>query len=272
MVAAVLIWPLVFLVLLVFLLGAALARGFLVQRAEGQATGLLRGHSDDSERHSDGSKRRGWEETRQPRRILLLGPAKAGKTTLMRQAVVLWEERDEHEAATTTSHTRNDEPYTPTRGLVMRTMALPPTRDRGTAHCQVCDAGGEPPYRRQWVSMVRDAEVCALVFVSDVSDGSEDTRHLLAQLVRAPWARNASLILALTHVDLDHASAHGAAAREEQYRNAAGETFFGSGVTASGQPLSCHALSCHDVDAARRLLHAAAASVPADHAGASPLS
>ena len=268
-VAAVLIWPLVFLVLL---LGTALARGFLVQRAEGQAAELLRGHSDDSkrrsddsERHSDDSNRRGWEEaTPQPRRILLLGPAKAGKTTLMRQAVALWEERDEHEAALA-------EPYAPTRGLVMRTMALPPTRDRGTAHCQVCDAGGEPPYRRQWVSLVRDAEVCALVFVSDVSDESEDTRHLLAQLVRAPWARHASLLLALTHVDLDLASAHGAAAREEQYRDAAGETFFGSGVTASGQPLSCHALSCHDADAARRLLHAAAASVPADHAGASTL-
>ena len=269
-VTAVFVWPLVILVLL---LGTALARGFLAQRAEGQATGLLRGHSDESKRrsddpepHSDDSKRRGWEEaTPQPRRILLLGPARAGKTTLLRQAIALWEEHDAPEAALA-------EPYTPTRGLVMRTMTLPPTRDRGTAHCQVCDAGGEPPYRRQWVSLVREAEVCALVFVADVSDESEDTRHLFAQLVRAPWARKASLLLALTHVDLDHASAHGAATREEQYRKAAGETCFGSGVTASGQPLSCHALSCHDAEAARRLFHAAAASVPADHAGASTLS
>ena len=49
-VAAVLIWP------LVLLLGTALARGFLEQRAEGQATGLLRRHSDDdSKRRSDDS-------------------------------------------------------------------------------------------------------------------------------------------------------------------------------------------------------------------------
>jgi len=49
-VTAVFLWPLVILVLL---LGTALARGFLAQRAEGQATGLLRGHSDESKRRSD---------------------------------------------------------------------------------------------------------------------------------------------------------------------------------------------------------------------------
>ena len=179
----------------------------------------------------------------------------AGKTTLMHQSIALWE-REVPERKAALQEALAAPAYVPTRGLVMRTLALPPTRDRGVAHVQVCDAGGEPKYRRQWVSLIQHAEVCALVFVAPITDESEDTLGLFAQLVRAPWARHASLLLALTHGDLEPATAHGGAAvREAQYRRLAEE------ATAS---LSCHALNCLDADAAGRLLHAAAASVPAD--------
>ena len=160
----------------------------------------------------------------------------------MRQAVVLWEEPEEHEAALKAL----SEPYQPTRGLIIRTMVVP-TQIGGPVHLQLCDAGGRAEYRRQWSALIRDAEVCALVFVASALDASEESRDLFAQLVRAPWARDANVLLALTHIDA--ATAQDAATREAAYRD-----------LASGHTLGCHALNCHDADAARQLLLAAAAS------------
>ena len=198
-----------------------------------------------------------------PRRILLLGPERSGKSTLMRQAVALWEE-EETERHRSVSALDPSVPYQPTRGLVIRNLALP-TR-QGEAHVQLCDAGGSLACRRQWVSLIRDADVSALVFVADVSDESDDTFGLFAQLANAPWARQSHILIALTHIDGPTRS--DAAAREAQYRARVGETYFGAGTTASGQALSCHALNCHDADAARRLLLAAGSAARLDDADA----
>ena len=198
-----------------------------------------------------------------PRRILMLGPERSGKSTLMRQAVALWEE-EEAERHRSTNELDPSAPYQPTRGLVIRNLALP-TR-QGEAHVQLCDAGGSLACRRQWVSLIRDADVSALIFVADVSDDSDDTFGLFAQLANAPWARQSHILIALTHID--GPTGHDAAAREAQYRARVGETYFGSGTTAGGQALSCHALNCHDGDAARRLLLAAGSAARLDDADA----
>lgn len=181
--------------------------------------------------------------------ILLLGPAAAGKTALMRHACAL---SDELEGAPSAAFDPSREyRYQPTLGLVRQVLTLP-TGD-GAVRAQVCDAGGGRAQQRQWVTMIREGNVGALVFVADVSDGSEvraaarpdiargrplaavpapslvptrsvplwqETLSLYSQLANAPWARTALLYLALTKVDLlpPHRRRELCEGREVEYR------------------------------------------------------
>ena len=202
-----------------------------------------------------------------PPAVLLLGPSEAGKSTIHAAACALAGEAssaaDGGSSASVPALARQ-----PTRGLVRTLLSLPASIDAshpsaassgGRAwrrrHVVMCDAGGGRQERRQWVELVREpARVGCLVFVADARDASEDTRQLWKQLCNAKWARRATLLLALTHLDrlLEERGAGGAhdacAQREAEYRAAA------------NHPFSTHVLDCRDATATARLLVEAVAS------------
>ena len=147
-----------------------------------------------------------------PSRVLLLGPACAGKSTIMRHAVAMSEGStrlsdsyvaDEHGGPDISpeSPSQAAREYKPTLGLVRNVLTLPsPTQ--GLISVLLCDAGGGQQQRRQWIELVRGAEVSALVFVVDAADDSEESLGLFRQLANAPWAQRATVFLALSKVDL----------------------------------------------------------------------
>ena len=168
--------------------------------------------------------------------VLMLGPSGAGKSTLFHAALKLAGEDAGEAAATATA---------PTRGLVRRVLRMPSSN----RHQEVvlCDAGGQRQQRRQWVELVRaPALVGALVFVADVSDGSNDTLELFRQLANAKWASRATLLLALSHVDKCDGTPDEVRAacerRVAEYR------------AACHHPFGVHRLCCFDGDASRSLL------------------
>jgi len=176
--------------------------------------------------------------------VLLLGPSGGGKTTLFRAALTLAGEVEGDADA--------DAPA-PTRGLVRRVMPLPlpgTTDAQATSRqVQLCDAGGGREERRQWVVLVREAApIAALVFVADVGDDAEETLGLFKQLAGAPWARDAALVLALTHADAvgegngDSPALDVCAARVAAYRER------------SARPVSVHTLNARDPAEAAKLL------------------
>ena len=165
----------------------------------------------------------------------------------------------------------NDGPPRPTRGLVIQPLVLPASlmaaaqeephvgvdgsTTRGNAsswqrrQVVLCDAGGGRQERRQWVDLVRaPARIGALLFVADARDDSEETRELFRQLAKAKWAQRATVVLALTKLDLlleqrgDSDARATCAARESEYRSAC------------PHPLITHVLNCRDPAASARLL------------------
>jgi hypothetical protein len=178
-------------------------------------------------------------------KLLLLGPASSGKTTLFRAAVALAGERPD------------DAPLRPTRGLVRVPLALP-TAGGWKQQLIACDAGGAPKERRQWIDLVRDRTVGGLLFVADVADASDETRYLFKQLASAPWSQRAAIVLALNKIDLlaerlaaqdgargDERLRQACAARADEYR------------AVCARPFSVHYVSAHDpVDASTLLVDA----------------
>ena len=158
-----------------------------------------------------------------PPSVLLLGPSGAGKTELYRRALVL----------AGIQHP-DPEPPLPTRGLVRHPLYLAADADQlpmpaplpapGDVRAAgkwrrrrvlLCDAGGGRQERRQWVELVcPPARVGTLVFVADARDATDDTLSLIKQLAHAKWARSATLLVALTKLDLAVAERGSAAAME----------------------------------------------------------
>ena len=207
--------------------------------------------------------------TEQPPSVLLLGPSGGGKSTLYRAALALAGELP-----------RGDNgPPRPTRGLVVQPLLLPAnlmaaaqeephagvdgSTTSGNASGQwqrrqvvLCDAGGGRQERRQWVDLVRaPARIGSLIFVCDARDDSEETRELFRQLANAKWAQRATVVLALTKLDLlleergNSEARATCAAREAEYR------------AACPHPLITHVLNCRDPAAAARLLVEAVGSL-----------
>lgn len=184
-------------------------------------------------------------------RVLLLGPADSGKSTLLWQAVKFFEEGPPSERSTSAEMAR---PKRSTGGLVRWVLRVP-SASGALATVQVCDGGGAPDVRRQWVALVKDADVRALVFVAEVDDDSDETLSLFRQLGNAPWARSARLLVALTKADLLDSPAAVERLRQERladYR------------AACPRPFALDVLDTHDEQAARRLLLEACADAEPD--------
>lgn len=113
---------------------------------------------------------------------------------------------------------------------------------------QVCDAGGGRQERRQWIELVRENRVGCLVFVADSRDFSEDTRSLFKQLANAKWAQRATVIVALTKLDMlleergDAGARQACAQHEAEFR------------AECQHPFSTHVLDARDQTAAARLI------------------
>ena len=131
-------------------------------------------------------------------RVLVLGPAGAGKTTLLRHALRQFARGASRRSSAVTAQLGG--PYAPTRGLVIVDANV-----RGLG-VQLCDAGGGDAERRQWIALVRGADVRAIVYVLDSAD-SELGRDLFRQLALAPWAAGARLFVALNVRAADGADA-----------------------------------------------------------------
>lgn len=151
-------------------------------------------------------------------RVLVLGPAGAGKTTLLRHALRQFARGASRRSSAVTAQLGG--PYAPTRGLVIVDANV-----RGLG-VQLCDAGGGDAERRQWVALVRGADVRAIVYVLDSADDSELGRDLFRQLALAPWAAGARLFVAL-NVRLAADGADAACARREAEWRAAVPKPFG---------------------------------------------
>lgn len=186
--------------------------------------------------------------------VLLLGPSGGGKTCLFRAACALVGER----------FSLLLPPPAPTRGLVRRVLDLPiSASSSATANGQecttqvlLCDAGGQRPERRHWVELVRaPARVGALIFVVDIFDDVDETRDLWRQLVNAKWARDATLLLALTRFDVALQQPGGDAAAADLVDLRAAE--FRSACQTS-HAFAVHPLCTHDKSAAARLFADAA--------------
>ena len=114
--------------------------------------------------------------------LLLLGPSGAGKSTLFNAGLTLGGERLPETSAG---------PPPPTRGLVRQLLVMPASAAQGDwlQRLLLCDAGGGRAEQRQWIELVREPEVGALVFVADVADDSEETLQLFKQLASSKWAK-----------------------------------------------------------------------------------
>ena len=240
-----------------FLLGCAavlaLAGGFAYWTRRQRAPPLTAEPLRTSSRHRSAPKQR----------ILLLGPKAAGKSTLLWQAVRLYESPAAADACA---------PRRPTGGLVRRRMCVP-TASGELATVQLCEGGGAPSVRRQWVTLVNDGStrVVTLVFVADIRDSSDDSRALFAQLANAPWSRDALVLLVLTKTDLledlldqpagTAADSAGSAAQVDRLCTECIEQY---AAACRGRPFACEALSSHDELAARQMLRWAMADATPD--------
>ena len=149
-------------------------------------------------------------------RVLVLGPAGAGKTTMLRHALRQFARGASRRSSAVTAQLGG--PYAPTRGLVIVDANV-----RGLG-VQLCDAGGGDAERRQWIALVRGADVRAIVYVLDSADDSELGRDLFRQLALAPWAAGARLFVALNVRSADGDDA-ACARREAELRAAVPKPF-----------------------------------------------
>ena len=242
-----------------FLLGCAavlaLAGGFAYWTRMQRTPPLIAAPLRTSSRHRSAPKQR----------ILLLGPEAAGKSTLLWQAVRLYESPAAADACA---------PRRPTGGLVRRRMCVP-TASGELATVQLCEGGGAPSVRRQWVTLVNDGStrVVTLVFVADIRDSSDDTRALFAQLANAPWSRDALVLLVLTKTDLlgedslldqPAGTAAGSAGSAALVDRLCTERIEQYAAACRGRPFACEALSSHDELAARQMLRRAMADATPD--------
>ncbi|KAL1504837.1 hypothetical protein AB1Y20_008608 [Prymnesium parvum] len=161
-------------------------------------------------------------------RLLVLGPAASGKSTILRHAV----------SAGSPSGVETDWAeqcsYQPTLGLVRQLLLLPSSK-HGGVNAIVCDAGGGAQQRRQWVELVRGVEVHSIIFVVDAADCTSETLFLFRQLVNAPWAKRCVATVAFTKIDL-LSWRQGARAGSPSWRTEREEEF----RLVCPLPLTCH--------------------------------